>query len=86
MSDGVELSCCREKNLLCLKSCIFRNGILPSMIAAFAGPKWARVVFVFIPLLGPICCPNRFSMMSEFREPGLKLFCLVKNNLHKDTN
>lgn len=52
------------KNLLCLKSCIFRNGILPSMIAAFAGPKWARVVFVFIPLLGPICCPNRFSMMS----------------------
>lgn len=61
-------------------------GILPSMIAAFAGPKWARVVFVFIPLLGPICCPNRFSMMSEFREPGLKLFCLVKNILHKDTN
>lgn len=41
------------KNLLCLKSCIFRNGILPSMIAAFAGPKWARVVLCSFRFLGP---------------------------------
>lgn len=78
------------KNLFCLKSCIFRNGILFSMIVVFVGLKWVRVVFVFILFFGFICCLNRFLMMFEFRKLGLKLglklFCFVKNNLYKDIN
>ena len=57
----------------------------PSMMAVFAGPYWARVGLVFIPFLNPLCCPNKFSMISEFRYPGFMQFCPVKNNLHRDT-
>ena len=57
----------------------------PSMMAVFAGPYWARVGLVFIPFLKPLCCPNKFSMISEFRYPGFMQFCPVKNNLHRDT-
>ena len=56
-----------------------------SMMAVFAGPYLARVGLVFIPFLKPLCCPNKFSMISEFKYPGFMQFCPVKNNLHRDT-
>lgn len=64
---------------------LFETVHCPSIMAVFAGPYWATVGFVFIPFLKPLCCPNRFSTISEFRYPGLMLFCPVKNNLHSDT-
>lgn len=64
---------------------LFETVHCPNIMAVFAGPYWATVGFVFIPFLKPLCCPNRFSTISEFRYPGLMLFCPVKNNLHSDT-
>lgn len=46
---------------------LFETVHCPNIMAVFAGPYWATVGFVFIPFLKPLCCPNRFSTISEFR-------------------